>query len=133
MDLRSIEKLIKPAETKMVLLVMDGLGGLARVLGDLTELEAAKTPNLDDLSKESICGLQQPLPTGFTPGSGPAHLALFGYDPLTYQVGRRVLAALGIDFELRNQDGAARGNFCTLDLDGQIADRRAEGRKLGMQ
>jgi len=120
-----IQKLVKPADTKIVLLVMDGLGGLSVEPGGLTELEAAQTPNLDQLAKDSICGLQQPVAPGVTPGSGPAHLALFGYDPITYQVGRGVLSALGIDFDLTDQDVAARGNFCTIDEEGRVTDRRA--------
>jgi len=125
MDLDVVRKLIKPAETKIVLLVMDGLGGLPRESDNLTELEAAKTPHLDSLASRGICGLQHPVGPGITPGSGPGHLALFGYNPLEYQVGRGVLAALGIDFDLQLQDVAARGNFCTLDKNRYVTDRRA--------
>ena len=125
MDLDFIQNLIKPAETKIVLLVIDGLGGLPRETDNLTELEAANTPNLDLLTSKGLCGLQQPVNSGITPGSGPGHLSLFGYDPIKYQVGRGVLSALGIDFELKPQDIAARGNFCTLDMNGLVADRRA--------
>ncbi|MFW6120845.1 MAG: 2,3-bisphosphoglycerate-independent phosphoglycerate mutase [Petrotogales bacterium] len=125
MDLDFIRKLIKPADTKIVLLVIDGLGGLPRELDNLTELEAANTPNLDSLAARGICGLQQPVRPGITPGSGPGHLSLFGYDPIKYQVGRGVLSALGIDFELKPQDLAARGNFCTIDENGKVVDRRA--------
>jgi 2,3-bisphosphoglycerate-independent phosphoglycerate mutase len=113
MDLDFIQRLIKPGETKIVLLVLDGVGGLPREPGGLTELEAAHTPNLDDLAAGGICGLQQPVGPGITPGSGPGHLALFGYDPIKYQVGRGVLSALGIGFKLMPQDVAARGNFGT--------------------
>jgi 2,3-bisphosphoglycerate-independent phosphoglycerate mutase len=120
-----IKHLLQPADTKIVLLVMDGLGGLPGGLGSGTELETARTPNLDDLAKHSLCGLQQPIDTGITPGSGPAHLALFGYDPNQYQVGRGVLSALGVNFDLRPGDVAARGNFCTVDEDGRVSDRRA--------
>jgi len=115
MDLDLIQGLIKPAETRIVLLVLDGVGGLPREPGGLTELEAAHEPNLDDLAARGICGLQQPVGPGITPGSGPGHLALFGYDPIKYQVGRGVLSALGIDFKLTPQDVAARGNFGTVD------------------
>jgi 2,3-bisphosphoglycerate-independent phosphoglycerate mutase len=125
MELDFIQKLVKPANTKIVLLVMDGLGGLPVEPGGLTELETAQTPHLDSLARSSICGLQQPIAPGITPGSGPAHLSLFGYEPLKYQVGRGVLEALGIDFDLKDQDVAARGNFCTLDDDGKVVDRRA--------
>jgi 2,3-bisphosphoglycerate-independent phosphoglycerate mutase len=124
MDIKIIQKLKKPADTKIVLLVMDGLGGLPGEEG-LTELEKANTPNLDKLAKSGICGLHQPIASGITPGSGPAHLSLFGYDPIKYQVGRGVLAALGINFALKNGDLAARGNFCTVDSQGKVTDRRA--------
>lgn len=125
MDLDLIQNLAKPADTKIVLLVLDGLGGIAMETEGLTELEAANTANLDKLAVKSICGLQQPVAAGITPGSGPGHLALFGYDPITYQVGRGVLSALGIDFELTPEDLAARGNFCTVEDDGRVSDRRA--------
>jgi 2,3-bisphosphoglycerate-independent phosphoglycerate mutase len=125
MDFTIIRDLAESAETKIVLLVMDGLGGLPMEPGGLTELETADTPNLDRLAAHGICGLHQPVAPGVTPGSGPSHLALFGYDPIKYQVGRGVLSALGIDFDLKANDVAARGNFCTLDDDGRVADRRA--------
>jgi 2,3-bisphosphoglycerate-independent phosphoglycerate mutase len=125
MDFKEMQYLIQPADTKIVLMVMDGLGGLPKGLGYGTALEEASTPNLDDLAKQSICGLHQPAGPGITPGSGPAHLALFGYDPFQYQVGRGVLAALGIDFDLKGADMAARGNFCTVDENGRVTDRRA--------
>lgn len=113
-----------PGKTKMVLLVMDGVGGLPGPNG-LTELEAAHTPNLDALARKSLCGLSTPVAPGITPGSGPGHVGLFGYNPLEWEIGRGVLEALGIDFDLGPDDLAARGNFATVDRDGNITDRRA--------
>ncbi|GIW73321.1 MAG: putative 2,3-bisphosphoglycerate-independent phosphoglycerate mutase [Planctomycetota bacterium] len=110
---------------RIVLLVLDGLGGLPAAGREQTELEAARTPHLDALAAAGICGLHEPVAPGITPGSGPAHLALFGYDPAVYRVGRGVLSALGLGFELEPGDVAARGNLCTLDGEGRIADRRA--------
>jgi len=112
-------------QTKIVLLVADGLGGLPREPGGPTELEAAATPNLDALVARNVCGLSIPVAPGITPGSGPGHLGLFGYDPRLYTIGRGVLEALGIDFDLGPDDIAARGNFCTVDPAGEITDRRA--------
>jgi 2,3-bisphosphoglycerate-independent phosphoglycerate mutase len=121
--------LIKPLairnESKIVLAVADGLGGLPVERGGPTELEAAATPQLDALAADNVCGLSIPVLPGITPGSGPGHLGLFGYDPLQHQIGRGVLEALGIDFELQPNDVAARGNFCTVDASGVITDRRA--------
>jgi len=125
MDMELIQKLAKQEKSKILLLVMDGLGGLPMKSAGLTELEAAQTPNMDRLAAQGVCGLHQPIAPGITPGSGPAHLALFGYDPIKYQVGRGVLSALGIGFDLKGNDVAARGNFCTVDDEGLVSDRRA--------
>lgn len=114
-----------PAETKLVLLVLDGLGGLPREAGGPTELEAAAKPTLDRLAAEGMTGLLTLVAPGVTPGSGPGHLALFGYDPLTHRIGRGILEALGIDLPVTPQDVAARGNFCTVDGSGRVTDRRA--------
>jgi len=124
-DLQDIRQLAQPSEAKALLLVLDGLGGLPRVAGGPTELEAARTPNLDDLAASGDLGLHVPVARGITPGSGPGHLSLFGYDPLNYRIGRGVLEALGIGFDLRPGDVAVRGNLCTVDSAGRITDRRA--------
>jgi 2,3-bisphosphoglycerate-independent phosphoglycerate mutase len=120
-----IAPLVVANTTKIVLLSSDGLGGLPRPETGRSELETASLPNLSTLAAEAACGLIRHVAPGITPGSGPGHLGLFGYDPLQYQVGRGVLEALGIEFELRAGDIAARGNFCTVDSAGRITDRRA--------
>jgi 2,3-bisphosphoglycerate-independent phosphoglycerate mutase len=125
MDTELLRRLATPNTTKIVLSVVDGLGGLADVRTHRSELETANLPSLDNLAGDSVCGLTIPVDYGVTPGSGPGHMALFGYDPLQYEVGRGVLEALGIDFDLQRSDVAARGNFCTLDAQGKITDRRA--------
>ena len=119
-----ISSLAIPNDKRIVLLVMDGLGDCDNA-GKGTALQQARTPNLDALAKTSALGLLVPVATGVTPGSGPGHLGLFGYDPLVYQVGRGVLSALGIEFPLESRDVAARLNFCTIDEAGKITDRRA--------
>lgn len=124
MNLELLRELAVPNDTKILLLVIDGLGGLPNESGR-SELEQANIQYLDRLATESVCGLTMPVGYGVTPGSGPGHLALFGYDPQEYTVGRGVLEALGIDFDLKSTDVAARGNFCTVDSDGLITDRRA--------
>ena len=112
-------------DSKIILLVLDGLGGLPMDPFGRTELEAANTPNLDSLAARSDLGLSRPVAAGVSPGSGPGHLALFGYDPLEYEVGRGVLSALGVGVELGESDLAARINFATKDESGRISDRRA--------
>ncbi|MFC2021601.1 2,3-bisphosphoglycerate-independent phosphoglycerate mutase [Chloroflexota bacterium] len=124
-DLELIKSISIPSPTKIVLLVIDGLGGLPYAETGKTELETANTPNLDKLATEGICGLSDPVSPGITPGSAPGHLALFGYDPVSFNIGRGVLEAIGIDFDLQPGDVAARGNFCTVDRVGLITDRRA--------
>ena len=121
MDLAS---LASGSGSRILLVVIDGLGGLADEEHG-TELEEASTPNLDRLASEGVTGLLEPVGPGITPGSGPGHLALFGYDPLEFVLGRGALSAAGLDVELHPGDVAARGNLCTLDADGNIVDRRA--------
>jgi 2,3-bisphosphoglycerate-independent phosphoglycerate mutase len=120
-----MRELHRESAEKIVLLVMDGLGGLAINPGGPTELEYAATPNMDRLASQGTLGQIVPIRAGITPGSGPAHLALFGYDPLEFEVGRGVLEATGIGLTVKVGDVAARGNFCTLDKKGNISDRRA--------
>lgn len=128
----TLRELNKSAKTKIVLLVLDGLGGLPREADGQTELEVGVTPNMDRLAAEGTLGLSVPLTPGLTPGSGPAHLALFGYDPIASPVGRGVLESIGVGLEVKVGDIAARGNFCTVDDQGRITDRRA-GRIPGEQ
>jgi 2,3-bisphosphoglycerate-independent phosphoglycerate mutase len=125
MDLNLARELSQENGSKLVLFVMDGLGGLPHAETGRTELETAYTPHLDRIAKESACGFTMPVGYGITPGSGPGHLALFGYDPMVYNIGRGVLEAVGVDFDLQPSDVAARGNFCTVDAEGRITDRRA--------
>ncbi|MFQ5946593.1 MAG: 2,3-bisphosphoglycerate-independent phosphoglycerate mutase [Anaerolineae bacterium] len=119
------DSLAVEAATKIVFVVIDGLGGMEAEGRTGTELQVARTPNLDQLAEEGICGVLDPVAPGVAPGSGPAHLALFGYDPVRWSIGRGVLSALGIDFELQESDVAARANFATLDAEGRVVDRRA--------
>ena len=125
MDLTDIAALAQPDGLKVLLLVLDGLGGLPLGTGGLTELETARTPNMDELLASGDAGLHVPVARGVTPGSGPGHLSLFGFDPLKYRVGRGALAALGVEFPLQPGDVAIRGNLCTVDDQGIIVDRRA--------
>ena len=125
-DLELMSSLAEEEDTKILLIVLDGLGGLPMTPEGPTELEAARTPNLDALAARSICGLSTAVAPGITPGSGPGHLSLFGYDPIECLVKRGVLSALGIGFDLQPEDVAARGNFCSVDPEtGVITDRRA--------
>jgi len=125
MEIQSFLKpIIRRNDKKIIFLIADGLGGLPGE-GRKTELEAADTPNLDRIAGLGTTGLFHPVAPGITPGSGPGHLGLFGYDPVEHDIGRGVLSALGLDFNLRKGDVAARGNFCTVDENGLVTDRRA--------
>lgn len=124
-NLNLIKQLATASGGKIILLVMDGLGGMPMTPDGLTELETANTPNMDRLAREGCLGGSHPISRGITPGSGPAHLSLFGYDPVAIPVGRGVLSALGAGIPIKAADVAARGNFCTVDADGLITDRRA--------
>jgi len=123
--LEQMKKISHTSPSKIVLLIIDGVGGLPHPETSQTELESAEKPNLDRIARESICGLIDPISPGITPGSAPGHLAIFGYDPVKYNVGRGIIEALGIDLELKPTDIAARGNFCTINNKGIITDRRA--------
>ena len=120
-----LKKLSHTSPSRIVFLVIDGVGGLPHSETGKTELESAEKPNLDMIARDSVCGLIDPVGTGITPGSAPGHLAIFGYDPIKYSIGRGILEALGIDLEMMPGDIAARGNFCTIDSNGIITDRRA--------
>ena len=122
-----LEKLVQKNSSKLLLVVLDGVGGLP-VKDGKTELELAHTPNLDSLVKESALGLHIPVDHGITPGSGPGHLGIFGYDPLEYQIGRGILEALGLGIKVKDTDIAIRGNYATVEyVDGKpiVKDRRA--------
>ncbi len=120
------EELARKTDSRILLAVIDGIGDVSNAeLGGRTPLEAAETPHLDRLASEGALGLHIPVSPGITPGSGPAHLALFGYDPVNFDIGRGVLAALGMEFDLKYGDLVARINFCTVDDDGTVIDRRA--------
>lgn len=126
MDIQQLVRELKVAnQAKIVFLIADGLGGLPVEPGGPTELEAARTPNLDALARRGVLGLMDPIAPGITPGSGPGHLGLFGYDPVRYLIGRGALEAVGIGFPLGANDVAIRCNFVTLDAAGNITDRRA--------
>lgn len=120
-----IKSLARSTPSKIILLVLDGLGGLPDTSTGKTELETANIPNLDSLAATSVCGLSVPVGQGITPGSAPGHTSLFGYDPVTVNIGRGVLEAVGIDFPIKRGDVLARGNFCTVNQSGIITDRRA--------
>ncbi len=125
MDPSLLTGLLTPASSKIVFLILDGLGGIQVEEKGGTELQVARTPNLDKLAEVSSCGLMEPVSPGITPGSGPSHFALFGYDPFQYNIGRGILEATGIDFPLTERDVVARINFATIDKAGKVIDRRA--------
>jgi 2,3-bisphosphoglycerate-independent phosphoglycerate mutase len=125
MDPEFVDSLVIKNSTKIIFLIMDGLGGLPMGQRDQTELEAAKTPNMDALAEKSVCGLLDPVGYGITPGSGPAHFALFGYDPIKNNIGRGILEAAGIDFAMTERDLLVRINFATIEKNGVVIDRRA--------
>lgn len=125
MAMRIPDDLVEKGKTKIVLVVMDGLGGLPDPTTGKTELESAETPNLDALARTAALGQIMPVGVGITSGSGPGHLALFGYDPLVWNIGRGVLSGLGVGFPLEPGDVATRLNFATVDGAGNIVDRRA--------
>lgn len=126
MDMHTLTRELQVKNSsKIVMLVADGLGGLPMTPGGKTELETAKTPNLDALATRGVQGLSIPVKPGIAPGSGPGHLGLFGFDPLRYQIGRGALEATGIGFQMKPGDVAIRCNFCTIDGSGKITDRRA--------
>lgn len=125
MESSLLRELLISSSTKIVFLIMDGLGGIQMEGKGGTELAVARTPNLDQLAEVSSCGSLEPVAPGITPGSGPAHFALFGYDPVQYNIGRGILEATGIDFPLTERDVVARINFATVDGAGKVIDRRA--------
>lgn len=120
-----VDQLVTENATKIIFLVLDGVGGLPMEGKGGTELQVAKKPNLDKLAAKSICGLMDPILPGITPGSGPAHFALFGYNPIESNIGRGVLEAAGINLPMTDRDVAIRINFATIDKNGNITDRRA--------
>jgi 2,3-bisphosphoglycerate-independent phosphoglycerate mutase len=124
-DFEHMKKISRTSPSKIVLLIIDGVGGLPHPETGKTELESATRPNLNRIAKDSLCGLIDPVSPGITPGSAPGHLAIFGYEPVQYNIGRGVMEALGIDVKLKPDDIAARGNFCTVDNKGIITHRRA--------
>jgi 2,3-bisphosphoglycerate-independent phosphoglycerate mutase len=125
MSLMDLRPLLQNNGSKIILYVWDGLGDIPSGPKMQTPLQAAKKPNVDKLAAEGVTGRLEPVSPGVTPGSGPGHLGLFGYDPVEYPIGRGALEAVGVGFDFRHGDVAARLNFCTLDASGKISDRRA--------
>jgi 2,3-bisphosphoglycerate-independent phosphoglycerate mutase len=125
MNLELMRRISFESKSKIVLMIIDGLGGLPHPETGKSELETASTPHMDELARRGVCGLLDPVAPGVTPGSGPGHLAIFGYNPLKFELGRGVLEASGIEFDLREEDVAARGNFATINDKGEVTDRRA--------
>ena len=124
-EFEHMKKISRTSPSKIVFLIIDGVGGLPHPETGKTELESTRKPNLSRIARDSLCGLIDPINPGITPGSAPGHLAIFGYDPIKYSIGRGVVEALGIDLKLKPEDITARGNFCTVDDRGIIIDRRA--------
>lgn len=125
MDAQELTGLVIPGTAKIVFIILDGVGGVQIAEKGGTELQVARTPHLDRLAEVSSCGLTDPVSPGVTPGSGPSHFALFGYDPFQYNIGRGILEATGIDFPLTGKDVVARINYATVDREGKVTDRRA--------
>ena len=120
-----LSEIVRSNDSRVIMVVVDGLGGIPSSDTGLSELESARTPNLDQLAQSSDCGLSTPVLPGITPGSGPGHLSLFGYDPIEHVIGRGALEAFGAGIVMKQGEIAARGNFCTIDNTGLITDRRA--------
>ena len=121
-DFPYLSDVVRPTSSRIVMVVVDGLGGMPHPEYGRSELEFADLQTLDALSASSSLGLTTPVLPGITPGSGPGHMALFGYNPVKYLLGRGILEGMGIGADICQGDVAARGNFCVLDEQGNILD-----------